>query len=120
MAFRIGALISPADLGEHRPSDLKYGERKKHSRIESINEEKGMSLMSSLEMEKVCGESVTPAEHSCPPFPLLHPETPLEKYALFLQACYTKHKLTSTKWPHLDGSWYINLAVIDNVYSNRG
>ena len=51
--------------------------------------------------------------------PYLLPDPPLRKYALFLQACYTEHEFTSTKWPHLDTGEYINLAVISNVYTNR-
>ena len=47
------------------------------------------------------------------------PETPLSKYALFLQACYSEHGFTSLKWPHLDARKYINLAVINNEYANR-
>ena len=47
------------------------------------------------------------------------PETPLSKYALFLQACYSEHEFTSLKWPHLDTRKYINLAVINNDYANR-
>ena len=49
----------------------------------------------------------------------LVPDTPLEKYADFLRACYTKHELTSTKWPHLDARKYVKLAVINNKYANR-
>ena len=49
----------------------------------------------------------------------LVPDTPLEKYADFLRACYTQHELTSTKWPHLDARKYVKLAVISNEYTNR-
>ena len=65
-------------------------------------------------------ELSTPAvKHEC-----VHEEnsmliTPLEKYADFLQAYYTGHAFTSTKWPHLDAVNYINLAVISNMYANR-
>ena len=53
------------------------------------------------------------------PHVLPSPETPLMKYALFLQACYAKHEFTSLKWPHLDARKFINLAVINNKYANR-
>ena len=46
-------------------------------------------------------------------------DTPLEKYADFIRACYTKHEPTSTKWPHLDARKYVKLAVISNEYTNR-
>ena len=36
----------------------------------------------------------------------LVPDTPLEKYAGFLRACYIEHEPTSTKWPHLDATVY--------------
>ena len=49
----------------------------------------------------------------------LVPDTPLEKYADFLRACYTQHEPTSTKWPHLDDRKYVKLAVISNEYANR-
>ena len=49
----------------------------------------------------------------------LVPDTPLEKYADFLRACYTQHEPTSTKWPHLDARKYVKLAVISNEYTNR-
>ena len=49
----------------------------------------------------------------------LVPDTPLEKYADFLRACYTEHELTSAKWPHLDARKYVKLAVISNEYANR-
>ena len=49
----------------------------------------------------------------------LVPETPLEKYADFLRACYTQHEPTSTKWPHLDARKYVKLAVISNECTNR-
>ena len=50
----------------------------------------------------------------------LVPDTPLEKYADFLRACYTKHEHTSTKWPHLDARMYVKLAVINNEYPYGG
>ena len=53
------------------------------------------------------------------PHVLPSPETPLMKYAHFLQACYTQHEFTSLKWPHLEARKYINLAVINNEYANR-
>ena len=53
------------------------------------------------------------------PHVLPSPETPLRKYALFLQACYTEHEFASLKWPYLDARKYINLAVINNEYANR-
>ena len=46
-------------------------------------------------------------------------DTPLEKYADFIRACYTKHEPTSTKWPHLDARKYVKLAVINNEYADR-
>ena len=49
----------------------------------------------------------------------LVPDTPLEKYADFLRACYTQHEPTSTKWPHLDARKYVKLAVISNEYDDR-
>ena len=49
----------------------------------------------------------------------LVPDTPLEKYADFLRACYTQHEPTSTKWPYLDARKYVKLAVINNKYANR-
>ena len=56
--------------------------------------------------------------------PLVHhpslplPDTPLGKYANFLQSCYTK-QFTSTKWPHLDAMNYVKLAVISSENANR-
>ena len=69
-------------------------------------------------MERVPGKSAKQVEdHSTQPA-LLLPDTPLEKYALFLRSCYSK-QFTSLKWPPLDASKYINLAVISNEYANR-
>ena len=69
-------------------------------------------------MKRVPGKSAIQAEDlSTQPARLL-PDTPLKKYALFLQSCYTK-QFTSLKWPYLDARKYINLAVISNEYANR-
>ena len=43
----------------------------------------------------------------------------LGKYADFLRLCYVEHDFTSMKWPHLDSKNYVNLAVINNEYSDR-
>ena len=46
-------------------------------------------------------------------------DTPLEKYADFLRACYIKDEPTSTKWPHLGTRKYVKLAVINSEYADR-
>ena len=80
---------------------------------------KGTSVVSSLEIERVPGESLTLAK-CLPAQPCsIISDGPLGKYADFLQACYTKHDFTSTKWPPLDAVKYINLAVISNEYANK-
>ena len=43
----------------------------------------------------------------------------LGKYADFLRLCYVEHDFTSMKWPYLDSKSYVNLAVINNEYSDR-
>ena len=65
------------------------------------------------------GESVTPASHPLSQSLPVVPDTALEKYALFLRACYTQHGCSSTKWPPLDAVNYVNLAVISSEYANK-
>ena len=62
---------------------------------------------------------MTPARHSPSQPPPVVPDTALEKYALFLRACYTQHDCSSTKWPPLDAVNYVNLAVISSEYANK-
>ena len=114
MAFYTG--FSAGALGEHRPSESRYSERNKH---DCINERKGTSDVSSLAIERVPGESVTLAKCLPSQPSVVASNSPLEKYALFLRACYTKHECASTKWPHLDAVKYVNLAVISSEYANR-
>ena len=47
------------------------------------------------------------------------PDSPHGKYAAFLRDYYTRHQTPCTKWPQLNITNYINLAVISNDYANR-
>ena len=78
---------------------------------EAVELEDGGEELSTPAVKRKCVRN----EDSVP----LVPNTPLEKYADFLRACYTKHEQTSTKWPHLDDRKYVKLAVINNEYTNR-
>ena len=78
---------------------------------EAVELEDGGEELSTPAVKRKCVRN----EDSVP----LVPNTPLEKYADFLRACYTKHELTSTKWPHLDARKYVKLAVINNEYADR-
>jgi len=77
-----------------------------------------MLQVSELERDTSRGKSVTPAGHPPSQPPPVVPDTALEKYALFLRACYTQHECSSTKWPPLDVVNYVNLAVISSEYAN--
>ena len=46
----------------------------------------------------------------------LFDDTPLEEYADFLRACYTKDE---SKWPHLDARKYVKLEMINSEYADR-
>ena len=60
-----------------------------------------------------------PLESTSQSSPRPSPDSPREKYALFLRDYYTRHQTPCTKWPPLNIANYINLAVIGNEYANR-
>ena len=60
-----------------------------------------------------------PLESASQSFALPSPDSPREKYAIFLRDYYTRHQTTCTKWPSLNIKKFINLAVINNEYANR-
>ena len=113
--FHTGSSTSPGVLEEHRDNDSKCGKKKKRV---GTDEKKGTFISPDLELERVPGESVTQAKDLSTQPARLFPNTPLKKYALFLQLCYSK-QFTSLKWPLLDSRKYINLAVIRTEYPNR-
>ena len=82
-----------------------------HGGVESVETRDGGEELSTAAVKHKCVRE----ENSIP----LVPDTPLEKYVDFLQAYYTEHELTSTKWPHLDARKYVKLAVINSEYANR-
>ena len=81
---------------------------------EAVESEDGGEELSTPAVKRKCVRNVCYEESLS-----LVPDAPLEKYADFLRACYTKHELTSTKWPHLDARKYVKLAVISNEYADR-
>ena len=60
-----------------------------------------------------------PLESASQSSPRPSPDSPREKYAIFLRHYYTRHQTPCTKWPPLNIANYINLAVIGNEYANR-
>ena len=120
MAFYIGFSTIQSDAAAHvnaRPGELDNDDDNLPEKSRCTCEDKG--TMFELKRETARGESVTPAGY--PPSQTLPivPDTALEKYALFLRACYTEHEYSSNKWPPLDVVNYVNLAVISSGYANE-